>query len=219
MTQAAGSQTAKGQEIEDQSFAIIDAEVGPHRYSAVEWPVVRRAIHATADFEFARGSGLIFHPKAIVAGLAALRAGKPLIADVDMVRVGINMARLGKHGGSVHCFISDPDVIDDAKRQGTTRAVMSMRKAAPLMDGAVVVNGNAPTALLEVVRLVRAGEVRPGLIVGVPVGFVSAPESKQALLGLDVPYITNPGRKGGSTVAIAIVNALLALAEEQSQNG
>lgn len=216
MAEPVSTQTAKGQEIEDQSFAIIDAEVGPHRYSAVEWPVVRRAIHATADFEFARGSGLIFHPTAIPAGLAALRGGKPLIVDVDMVRVGINMTRLGKYGGSVHCFISDTDVIAEARRQGTTRAVVSMQKAAPLMDGAVVVNGNAPTALLEVVRLVRAGEIRPGLIVGVPVGFVSAPEAKQALLGLPVPYITNPGRKGGSTVAIAIVNALLALAEENA---
>jgi precorrin-8X/cobalt-precorrin-8 methylmutase len=210
------TQTARGQEIEERSFAIIDAEVGQHPYSALEWPVVRRAIHATADFEFARGSGLIFHPEAIAAGLAALRAGKPVIADVDMVRVGINMPRLTRYGGSVHCFIGDPDVIDGAKREGTTRAVISMRKAAPLMEGAVVVNGNAPTALLEVVRLVRAGEVRPGLIVGVPVGFVSAPESKQALLGLPVPYITNPGRKGGSTVAIAIVNALLALADEKT---
>lgn len=216
MAEPVSTQTAKGQEIEDQSFAIIDAEVGPHRYSAVEWPVVRRAIHATADFEFARGSGLIFHPTAIPAGLAALRGGKPLIVDVDMVRVGINMTRLGKYGGSVHCFISDTDVIEEARRQGTTRAVVSMQKAAPLMDGAVVVNGNAPTALLEVVRLVRAGSIRPGLIVGVPVGFVSAPEAKQALLGLAVPYITNPGRKGGSTVAIAIVNALLALAEENA---
>ena len=215
MADLAPTQTAKGQEIEDQSFAIIDAEVGPHRYSALEWPLVRRAIHATADFEFARGSGLIFHPKAIVAGLAALRDGKPVIADVDMVRVGINMARLSKYGGSVHCFIGDPDVIEEARRERTTRAVISMRKAARLMDGAIVVNGNAPTALLEVVRLVRAGEVRPGLIVGVPVGFVSAPEAKQSLLGLPVPYITNPGRKGGSTVAIAVVNALLALAEEK----
>lgn len=219
MAQAAttgGSQTAKGQEIEDQSFAIIDAEVGPHPYSAREWPVVRRAIHATADFEFARGSGLIFHPRAIEAGLQAIRAGKPVIADVDMVRVGINMARLGRYGGTVHCFISDPDVIEEAKRQGTTRAVISMRKAAPLMDGSIVVNGNAPTALLEVVRMVKDGQVKPGLIVGIAVGFVSAPESKEALRALDVPYITNPGRKGGSTVAIAIVNALLALAEEKS---
>lgn len=210
------AQTARGQEIEGRSFDIIDAEVGIHPYSALEWPVVRRVIHATGDFDFAGKSGLVFHPRAIEEGLRAIQAGKPVIADVEMVRAGINMSSLGKHGGSVHCFINDPGVIEEAKRQGTTRAVASMRRAAPLMDGAIVVIGNAPTALLETIRLVEAGEARPGLIAGVPVGFVSAPESKEALRALDIPCITNSGRKGGSAVAVAIVNALLVLAEERS---
>lgn len=210
------TQTKKGREIEGRSFDIIDAEVGIHPYSALEWPVVRRVIHATGDFDFAGKSGLVFHQWAIEAGLRAIRAGKPVIADVEMVRAGINAARLGGYGGSVHCFIGDSDVIEDAGRQGTTRAATSMRKAAHVMDGAIVVSGNAPTALLEVIRMVSEDRVTPGLIVGIPVGFVSAPESKEALRALDVPHITNSGRKGGSAVAVAIVNALLVLAEERS---
>ncbi len=212
------TQTAKGREIEGRSFAIIDAEAGSHPYSALEWPVVRRVIHATADFEFAWESGLVFHPRAVEEGLRAIRAGKPVVADVEMVRAGINVVRLRRHGGSVHCFIGDPDVIAEARREGTTRAVVSMRKAAPLMDGAIVAVGNAPTALFEVVRLVKEGKVAPGLIVGVPVGFVSAPESKEALRSLDAPYITNVGRKGGSAVVAAIVNALLVLAGEEPKS-
>lgn len=202
----------KSQEIEAQSFEIIDREIGPHLYSPREWPIVRRAIHATADFEFASTCGLLFHPDAIDAGIAAIRRGATIIADVDMVRVGINERKVKAFGGSIRCFISDPEVMRRAQELNTTRAVVYMRVAAKEMTGAIVVNGNAPTALLEVVRLVREGEARPALIVGVPVGFVSAVEAKEALLTLEIPYITNRGRKGGSSVAIAIVNALLELA-------
>lgn len=204
----------RARDIEARSFEIIDREVGPHSYTTQEWAVVRRAIHASADFDFAEGQGIIFHPQAIEAGIQALRAGKTVIADVDMVKVGISQGKLQRFGGTVKCFISEPEVIQRASDLNTTRAIISMRVAVPEMEGGIVVNGNAPTALLEVVRLVREGVVRPAVIVGIPVGFVSAVEAKEELLTLDVPYITNRGRKGGSAVAIAIVNALLDLAHK-----
>jgi precorrin-8X/cobalt-precorrin-8 methylmutase len=204
----------RARDIEAKSFEIIDQEVGPHPYTPREWAVVRRAIHASADFDFAGSQRIIFHSQAIEAGTHALRVGKTVIADVDMVKVGISQSKLQSFGGTVKCFISDPEVIQRANDLNTTRAIISMRVAIPDMEGGIVVNGNAPTALLEVVRLVREGIVRPALIVGIPVGFVSAVEAKEELLTLDVPYITNRGRKGGSSVAIAIVNALLDMAQK-----
>ncbi len=203
--------TALGRRIEDDSFAIIDREVGEHGFADAEWQVVRRVIHATADFEFAQLMHL--SPGAVPAGVAALRAGCPVVVDVKMIGVGVSEARLAVYGCRVHCFISDDDVIADATAQASTRAVLAMRKAQRLglLDGAIVAVGNAPTALLELARMVRAGEARPALVVGVPVGFVSAAESKEAISGLDVPCIVARGRKGGSPIAVAIVHALLLL--------
>jgi precorrin-8X/cobalt-precorrin-8 methylmutase len=129
--------------------------------------------------------------------------------------VGINKARLARFGGDVRVYISDPDVAEEAKCLGTTRAIVSMRKAVKEAEGGIFAIGNAPTALLELIRLVREGEARPGLIVGVPVGFVSAAESKEELTKCDIPFITNVGRKGGSPTAVAIVNALAILAEKE----
>ncbi len=157
----------------------------------------------------------MFHPDAVQAGIQAIRSGKPIVADVQMVQVGISKPRLEKFGGEVRVYISDPDVMQEAKRLNTTRAIIATRKAAREADGAIYAIGNAPTALLELIRLVKEGEARPGLIIGVPVGFVSAAESKEELLKLDVPFITNIGRKGGSPVAVATVNALSLLAERQ----
>lgn len=207
--------TAAGRAIERDSFAIIDAEAGPHVYSAEQWPIVRRMIHANADFEF---NGLAeFHPAAVAAGLAAVRkGGTPLVADVEMICVGLSAPRLAHFGMRTHHFISDPDVIAQARREDSTRAVQAMRKAhrLGLLDGAVLGIGNAPTALIEVVRLIREAGARPALVVGMPVGFVSAAESKTLLAGIDeVPWITVRGRKGGSTLVVAAIHALLGIAE------
>ncbi|KIQ94334.1 Precorrin-8X methylmutase [Anoxybacillus thermarum] len=140
---------------------------------------------------------------------------RKVVADVQMVQVGINKVRLEKYGGSVHVYISDDDVMKEAKRLNTTRAIVAMRKAVKEADGGIFAIGNAPTALLELIRLVKEGEARPGLIIGLPVGFVSAAESKEELAKLDVPFITNVGRKGGSTVTVAALNALSILAERE----
>lgn len=206
--------TRLGRAIEEGSFAIVDREAGEHDFEAGAWSVVRRVIHATADFEFK--SSMRFHPGAISAGVEALRSGCALVVDVRMIEVGLSQPRLAAYGCTTHCFISDEDVIATAKANNSTRAIESMRKAARLglLDGAIVAVGNAPTALLECKRMIEAGEARPALIVGVPVGFVSAAESKAALLELDVPYIVALGRKGGSPIAVAIVHALLQLSEK-----
>lgn len=197
--------------IEAESFRIIDAEMGPHEFSVIEWPVVRRAIHSTADFEL--GRSMVFHPRGVEAGVAAIRKGAHVVADVQMIQAGISANYLGDFGGHVLCYMADLDVAAKARTEGTTRAIQCMRKAAREAPGALYAIGNAPTALLELVRLVEDGEANPALIIGVPVGFVSAAESKEQLRrqGL-VPYITNRGRKGGTPVAVSITNALLRMA-------
>ena len=207
--------TAAGRAIEHDSFAIIDAEAGPYDYSAEQWPLVRRMIHANADFEF---NGLTtFHPQAMQAGLAAvLKGGTPIVADVEMICVGLSKPRLKHFGMSTHHYISDPDVIEQAKAEETTRAVQAMRKAHRLgkLDGAIVGIGNAPTALIEVIGLIREEGAKPALIIGMPVGFVSAAESKDLLMTLNAtPWVAIRGRKGGSTLVVAAIHALLGLAE------
>jgi precorrin-8X/cobalt-precorrin-8 methylmutase len=206
--------TALGRSIEEGSFAIIDREAGVHAFAPPEWQVVRRVIHATADFELK--DLMRFHPEAILAGIAALRAGCPILVDVKMIAAGLNEERLAAYGCTIRSFISDEDVIATAKSANTTRAIESMRKAHRLgvLDGSVVAIGNAPTALIEVVRLAREEGARPALVIGVPVGFVSAAESKEAALELPVPYIVARGRKGGSPIAVAIIHALLLLSAE-----
>jgi len=211
--------TAAGRAIEHDSFAIIDAEAGPHRYLTEQWPIVRRMIHANADFEF---NGLTdFHPGAVEAGVQAmLRGGTPVVADVEMICSGLSAPRLGHFGMRTHQFISDEDVIAQARAEDTTRAVQAMRKAhrLGLLDGAIVGIGNAPTALIELVRLIRDEGVRPALVVGMPVGFVSAAESKDLMAEVqDVPWIVIRGRKGGSTLVVAALHALLALAEARQK--
>jgi precorrin-8X/cobalt-precorrin-8 methylmutase len=208
--------TNLGRSIEDSSFAIIDEEAGPHDFRPAEWQVVRRVIHATADFEFKRL--MRFHPDAIRAGIAALRGGCPVLVDVRMIAAGLNEERLKAYGCTVTSYISDDDVIAEAKANNSTRAIESMRKAKRLgrLDGSIVAIGNAPTALLEVVRLVREEGARPALVIGVPVGFVSAAESKVAAAGLSTPFIVAEGRKGGSPIAVAILHALLLLSTEAS---
>lgn len=207
--------TRLGQQIEHESFAVVDNEVGEHSYTEEQWPLVRRMIHATADFEF---NGLTrFHPQAIIAGRNAILQSRPILADVEMICVGVSKPRLSHFGVGLHHFISDEDVIREAKAADSTRAVFAMRKAQRLnlLDGAIVGVGNAPTALLELIRMIREEHVRPALIIGMPVGFVSAAESKELLTEVtEVPWVITHGRKGGSTLVVAAIHAMLALAEQ-----
>ena len=211
--------TVAGRAIEHDSFAIIDAETGSHNYTTEQWPLVRRMIHANADFEF---NGLTaFHPDVMQAGLAAVLKGNTrVVADVEMICVGLSAPRLKHFGMTTHHYIADPDVIERAKAEATTRAVQAMRKAHRLgtLDGSIVGIGNAPTALIEVVRLIREEGAKPALIVGMPVGFVSAAESKDLLMTLtDTPWVAIRGRKGGSTLVVAAIHALLSLAEAEQK--
>jgi len=200
------------QEIERRSFEIIDTEVGPHAFDARQWPVVRRIIHTTADFDFARST--VFAPGAVEAGIAALRGGAKILCDTNMVKAGVNKARLASFGGEIFCHVADAEVAAQAKAAGVTRSIMATRKGAA--EGCrIFLIGNAPTALFELLDLVRSGQCEPALVVGVPVGFVGAEESKEALLASGLPYILCRGRKGGSAIAAAILNALMILAGEQ----
>jgi precorrin-8X/cobalt-precorrin-8 methylmutase len=209
-------QTRKGQGIEDESMQIIDDEVGPHQYDKFEWPIVRRVIHATADFDFAGKNKIIFHKDAVMNGINALKEGCSIVVDVNGVIGGMNKQNPKDFGNKVICNISDPDIAEQAKKENKTRSQMSMRATASEINGGVVAIGNAPTALLEVIQMISEGITKPALIIGIPVGFVAAAESKEELQMIDVPFITNTGRKGGSSCAASIVNALFKLLRENS---
>lgn len=203
--------TEKGQSIEDASMQIIENEIGLHNYNEKEWSIVRRVIHSTADFDFARNNSIIFHNDAIENGLNALKSGCSIIADVNGVVGLINKQHVKEFKNNIICKISDPDVNLQAKRENKTKSQMSMRIASSNIDGGIVVIGNAPTALLEVIQMIKENVVKPALVIGMPVGFISAAESKDELTKVDVPFITNKGRKGGSPSAAAIINALYKL--------
>lgn len=193
--------------IEKESFRIITEELGPAPFGALELPIVKRVIHTTADFEF---KDLIrFSPGAVEAGLKAARQGANIITDVKMVDAGITRDRLKAFGNKVYSFSSDADVVRDASKTGSTRTAAAMRKASEYLEGSIVAIGNAPTALTELLKSIKQGAPRPAIVVGVPVGFVGAAESKEELLSSGLDYITISGRKGGSTVAAAIVNAIV----------
>jgi precorrin-8X/cobalt-precorrin-8 methylmutase len=198
--------------IEAESMRIIESEVTEHRpFQGVEWLVVRRMIHTTADFELP--SLARFHPAAVDAGLTALAAGCRIVTDTEMARMGIPLRRMAPLGCTVTCLMNDPAVAARAAADGVTRALAAVDAALDLpnggLDGAVCVVGNAPTALLRLLEHIGAGRARPALVVGMPVGFVNAAESKDLLLAQDkVPYIAIQGRKGGSALAACVVNAL-----------
>jgi precorrin-8X/cobalt-precorrin-8 methylmutase len=197
------------QEIEAESFRIIEHELGPTGFSTEEFAVVRRSIHATGDFSFA--DTLRFHPQAITAGLSAIRAGKNILVDVNMAASGISAALLARFGGQVICRVAEEETAAMAKQSGTTRSDAAMTRSIGDNIGIVAV-GNAPTALLKVMDLIGQGLFSPDLVIGVPVGFVNAAESKELLVQKNYPFITALGRKGGTPVAVATVNALLRLA-------
>ena len=205
----------KPADIEAESFRIIDREAGPHGFGPEEWRVVRRMIHTSADFDYLRT--VRFHPNAIAAGTAAIRSGRAIITDTHMARSGIRKADLKRFGVTVQCFMDEPEIHAAALATGGTRAAAAVDAAGAQITDGIYVVGNAPTALLRLIEQVRLNLARPALIVGLPVGFVNAAESKAALAQLDHPFITNTGRKGGSNVAAAVVNALLLLAQDKSE--
>lgn len=194
------------EEIEARSMEIIESEL-PIPIPEETKAVVKRVIHCTADFDYAEN--LAFSDGAVAKALTALRRGCRIVTDTQMAKAGINKAAAAKLGCEICCFMSDADVAEIAKKRGCTRAVASMEKAAALEGETVFVIGNAPTALLRLRELIDEGAVKPALVIGVPVGFVNILESKEAIMGANVPFIVAKGRKGGSNVAAAIVNALM----------
>jgi precorrin-2 C(20)-methyltransferase len=202
-------------EIVDESFRIIEREIGKHGFAEDEWHVARRMIHACGDLEFAQL--VCFRHNAVVAGVQALRQGAPVVTDVRMVAAGLNKSALESLHVGVHCFIDDPDMASRAAEEGRTRSACAMEKAMATMKQAVYVVGNAPTALLALCDGIRHGAVCPHLVIAAPVGFVSVEASKEQALALDVPLIVVRGRKGGSAAAAAAMNALLLMAAEEAK--
>lgn len=197
--------------IEEKSMAIIEQSL-PELLSLPvgDREIIKRVVHTTGDVSIA---GLVkIHPGAVEAGLSAIRSGRTIVTDINMLKAGINSGRLASFGIDVRCYISDPEVAGEARREGLTRAMVAMRRAAREARGGIIAVGNAPTALFALIELIAGGEADPALVVGTPVGFVGAKESKDALMELNLPYITVPGTRGGSAIAAAIVNALLYLA-------
>ena len=203
-------------QIEKRSFEIITEELGERVFVPGTEPIVKRCIHTSADFDYAEN--LVFSEKVVEKALGALRRGASIVTDTQMAKAGINKKKLAQYGGQVYCFMSDEDVAEAARENGTTRAAASMEKAAGLYQevpgdeapGLIFAIGNAPTALIRLYELIREGRLAPELIIGVPVGFVNVVQSKEMILELkDTPYIVARGRKGGSNIAACICNALL----------
>ena len=194
-------------DIEKRSFEIISGLLADRELDPENELVIKRAIHTTADFDYA--DNLVFSEHAVTKGIAALRSGCDIVTDTQMAKSGINKSILARLGGTVHCFMSDADVAEEAKRRGVTRAIVSMEKAAGIGKPCIFAIGNAPTALIALHELIEAGKVEPALVIGVPVGFVNVIESKELMIASDVPHIVARGRKGGSNVAAAICNALI----------
>ena len=197
----------KPMEIEQRSFEIISQEAGDAIPDDERAMIIKRVIHTSADFDYIQN--LCFSENAVQIAQKALKNGAWIVTDTKMALSGINKKSLQLAGGEAHCFISDEDVAQAAKEQGTTRASVCVDKAARLGRPLIYAVGNAPTALIRLYELIRQGTFRPELIIGVPVGFVNVVQSKELIMQTDVPYIVAKGRKGGSNVAAAICNALL----------
>ncbi len=198
----------KPMDIETRSFEIITELLAGRPLDPENELVIKRAIHTTADFDYA--DNLVFSEHAVKKGVEALRGGCDIVTDTQMAKAGINKTVLASLGGEVHCFMSDPGVAAEAKARGLTRAYVSMERAAQLQKPCIFAIGNAPTALLALDTLMERGAAAPALIIGVPVGFVNVVESKELIIRhARAPYIVARGRKGGSNVAAAVCNAML----------
>lgn len=202
-------------DIERRSMEIIESEMARTDLPPLEKPIVKRAIHTSADFDYLEN--LTFSPEAVAQAIEALKNGATIVTDTNMARAGINKKVVREFGGEVLCFMADEDVAEEAKRNGTTRAVACINKAAALGKPVIFAIGNAPTALVRIYELVKEGKLSPRLVIGVPVGFVNVVESKELILELDVPYIVARGRKGGSNIAAAICNAMLYMARDGAE--
>lgn len=200
-------QLVKPAEIEAKSMQMIEQELGAHSWAEDEFLVVKRCIHTSADFDYAEN--LHFSPQAVKIGLETLRAGAVIVTDTNMAAAGINKTVLARYGGSVVCFMADPDVAKEARERGITRATVCMERGANLKKPVIFAIGNAPTALIRLRELIDEGRVDPQLVIAAPVGFVNVIESKELILALDTAHIVARGRKGGSNIAAAICNALL----------
>lgn len=217
-------------DIEKRSFEIITEELGERTFDPLEEPIIKRCIHTSADFDYA--DQLYFSPGAVKIGIEAIKKGARIVTDTNMGKAGVNKTALGKFGGEVLCFMADEDVAEAAKREGTTRAVASVKKAAALKAAEatgkpmeepekrrqederplILAVGNAPTALIEAYELIQKGRFAPDLVIGVPVGFVNVIPAKERIMQAGVPCIVARGRKGGSNIAAAICNALIYMA-------
>lgn len=197
----------KPMDIEKRSFEIISQELGETNLSEQELLVLKRVIHTTADFDYKEN--LVFKNNPVEKGIEALKNGCIIVTDTNMALAGINKPSLKKGGNSAVCYISDEDVARAAKEKGVTRAQMAVEKAARLNEPVIFAIGNAPTALIKIDELINKGELNPVLIIACPVGFVNVVESKELILKHNIPSITAVGRKGGSNVAAAVINAML----------
>ena len=198
-------------EIEARSFEIITQELGDFPLEPGTEAIVKRCIHTSADFDYAKN--LCFSKDAVKKAQEAIKSGASIVTDTQRARAGINKKTLAKYGGQALCFMSDEDVAEAARKNGSTRATASMDKAAAMDEDLIFAIGNAPTALVRLYELIKEGKIHPRLIIGVPVGFVHVVASKELIMELDVPYIVAKGRKGGSNIAACICNALMYTAE------
>lgn len=197
------------QDIEKRSFAIISKEL---EEKGIVLPkeqelVTKRAIHTSADFDYAKT--MTYSDHAVEIAKKLIQNGADIVTDTNMALAGVNKKELAKYGGEAHCFMAEEEVAKIAKERGVTRAAVSMEKAAQIEKPVIFAIGNAPTALIELYEMIKSGKYRPAFIIGVPVGFVNVEAAKDLILKTDVPYIINRGRKGGSNIAAAICNALL----------
>jgi precorrin isomerase len=215
------AQPLDGDEIERASLDQIDKEAPGHNHTPSQWQVVQRMVHTTADFSLV--PQVRFSENAIPMAVQALQRAAPLFVDSNMIRSGISMTRLKQvhsayASSRIACHVSDADVAEQANRHGLPRSLYAMRKARDWLDGAIVVFGNAPVALLELNRMIQEEGIRPALVIGMPVGFVHVLESKEELLTLNVPHIVLEGRRGGSPLAVSVVHALCNLAREERED-
>jgi precorrin isomerase len=208
-----------GNAIEERSLSLIDQEAPPHSFTEDEWAIVRRMIHTTADFSMI--DLVRFSPDAVDAARKALQVGVPIFTDSNMIRAGLSLPRLQRNNpaystSSFHCHVADLDVVQSAKDNQLPRSIFAVRKARECVHGGIALFGNAPVALMELNRMIMEDGIRPALVIAMPVGFVHVVESKEELMSLEVPWISIPGRRGGSTLAVAALHALCMLPERES---